>query len=734
MAIKPVLDCKFPQNLESSAAALEQEIGDRFAQNLALLEIAEASTAGIPEALAEALSILDQIMANGDSSSNLGSSADVAEQFGLQQTPSTELGDERFLFYGGVILLDGVVYLPNGSNNIENLRRLYFASGRSLTKTAEYLQSNRTLIFHGRTAMQVVAAKDPNRTAFTLDEIKTQLNANYLTERDIVVNTDSTTSVLMRDGFLAVDQSLAETKKQYGISDSEIATSVFHFNIVDNTTTALARYSNYGYAGEFLTAILNGDDLSVVSQETIDNKLNTNKAAATSIIGKIDFILSRIANLPDISGARDKIRAAIQALIKDHLSLIGDIRFQVSVIGETDTLAKLRANHTDAVIRRLLEQRTEVTGIKFGASDKEISKMLSGAYAMTPGSTLISNRFLSRGLSEEYNTKTLVKMYSDLYAADLSLSRGVTISNFTISKQSLIDFGGHSPKLDPATSYVNPDGSLGNPKLPGQIYQGQPSAGTPASVLAERMDVGRSFSISLRIKALDDLLEGIDQFFNETLGRPIAAVLKLLTELFKKAMAAIDLLGERAKGLLMPIKKALDSFMSKFLSLTGSGSFDSSLLKCAINFDFGISIDLIDQLLAFMDSITALLGNFISSLINWIADLIKNVICLPINLISAFIGGLGAALPSFCQAPSFDIGDPIKSALEELLAVANFKQANMMAFGTDLVRYRATVTGAPDKLSQFKSGGLCNSGAAGGFMAAAALNIGGGAVASPFGG
>ena len=54
---------------------------------------------------------------------------------------------------------------------------------------------------------------------------------------------------------------------------------------------------------------------------------------------------------------------------------------------------------------------------------------------------------------------------------------------------------------------------FGNSLEDGQVFEGQPSTATPASILAERMDATKTFNITTRLGAIDDALDQLNEFF-----------------------------------------------------------------------------------------------------------------------------------------------------------------------------------------------------------------------------
>jgi len=153
------------------------------------------------------------------------------------------------------------------------------------------------------------------------------------------------------------------------------------------------------------------------------------------------------------------------------------------------------------------------------------------------------------------------------------------------------------------------------------------------------------------------------------------------------------------------------------------GNFNSSLLKCAINWDIGISTDLLDMLYNYIMKFIGQVIAFLTKIKTWIADILTKLLCFPVNILNSFLGKIQMALPSVCKLPKFDLGTKLNDSLTKLLNCASVKGIILQSLDKDLLKLKLNVSAAPDRLGQFKNSALCESAATSNFMNASNLNV-----------
>ena len=108
---------------------------------------------------------------------------------------------------------------------------------------------------------------------------------------------------------------------------------------------------------------------------------NANRTLVSEIKNTVDFVIERFNTIPTEQKLKlkNKITSDLAEAIRNHTSLIRDTEFEVATVRELDTLEKLREVHSDDEIKYLLEERTDVTGIKFNPTDDEFRAQLGSA-------------------------------------------------------------------------------------------------------------------------------------------------------------------------------------------------------------------------------------------------------------------------------------------------------------------------------------------------------------------
>jgi len=738
--------CLFPHDLDAAIKQVEAELGARFLNNQALLADAEATLPGLEAIFNEGTTLLDELLSkngagtstfsNMDTTSSsdstvtgIATSEDVANQYGLLPDNATKEQQEKFVSNADVILVDSIVYIDGKKSdnikdaaNIENLRRLYLALGKDLAKTQDALKnSTQTIVAMDKLNLVVVPYKD-TVTPYPLAQIEVLLNQKQITNQDAAVTSDKRTVVLLKP-FLSRDKSKAETMATNNIPSYQIISNAFHLNDVDNSSTAISRYTSFGFLGDELDAIINGTDLINSNILWFSNTVSHLHANAYSLINIIDFILQRIAGNVDpnnpiittpeqIDETYQSLKRGVDALIVSHQEFISRSLFRVTSNLRSDIIDKLREKHTDEMIQNILERRTDIIGVYFDPPDdlflNHISRTMSAA---PPGSTYISNQAINGNTTPPVMDQQMqLSMYADLLDAKAALEKERNKFNLETAKRALAFY----IVKDPIAKTV---GAIGD------ILQGQPSAASPASILTPNFDIGSTMDIEKRKKNIYGSFSDLNDIYPQSVVGPLTDVINAAVALFDKAFKGIDRIIEQAQKTLFAMKKKLDSWLSKHMSLTGQGEFETSLLKCAVNWDIGVSTDILDRIFNFLMKALGQIISFIVKLKNWITDIITKILCLPVNLLNAFIGKLQQALPSACRLPKFDLGDKLNTSLKALMAVSTTRGVVLQSFDKDLAKLKMSVSAAPDRLGQFRDSALCESGATSNFMNASVLNV-----------
>lgn len=727
MVVRVTSKCKFPHDLNFAIKQLEDEIGSRLLDNQQLLKDAESLLPGMNALLDTGNNILNDILkANGagtPTSSNITTGSDVSDQYGLLPDNPTTQQQEEFLANAGITLIDGVVYLsgdmstdPTNTLNIENLRRLYFAVGRDLVQTEKLILSSKQTIFvHDSLSLAVIPAKSKNK-AYSLAEIRTMTSQNYLTKNDIAVTADYRT-VVSFSNYIALNKSKMSTLSSFetaGISSSQLISNVFHLNGVDSSPTAVSRYMSLDYTGEELNAILTGQDYVASNYTGLLGYVDELHADAAKIIPKLEWLEKVLTKNPDgdrfgVKSEFYDLAVPLGKLMDKHKALISATLFKVVTDLQTDIIAKLRTKHTDDMIKYMLEQRPDILGVYFDPPDDLLMGYISKiSSSCLPGTTYISNKAVNK-IPDILDQQVMLQMYCDLLDATQYLDTR-TKKNVTDAKNALYHYMNLTPL--PMIEYYQP------------VIQGQPSAASPGSILAPNFDVGKTMDIEKRKNNVYGTFKELNDMYGKDISGPLTEIIMSIVDFYSSVFKSIDSVIAKAEKTLFAFKNRLDAWLSKQSSLTGQGNFNSSLLKCAINWDISLSLPLLDTLFTFVMNIMAKVLAILSKLKAWISDILTKLLCYPVNILNSLIGKFQVALPSACRLPKFDLPANMTDALTKLMNCSSTKSIVLQALSKDLAKIQLAVSAAPDRLGQFQSSALCESSATSNFMNASILNVG----------
>jgi len=745
-------ECLFPEDLEAATVAMQELISDRLADNLSLLNQAQAAAGNLDALIDQGNAILQNLILAGDAATSIRNLSDLSTQFGTLDESPTLSDEEAFASKSGVIMFDSIAYLPGTSSpnaahedNIEILRKVYLAVGRSLSTVEEVYASPQSVVAYSNLSVQKIRPKRPGE-AFSLSEIKALLGDPYVSQYAVL---EDFSTIVLRSTYLGKDESLPVIGKKFGLQTSSIAVSVFHQDAVDNSTSSINKFQRYGFTDAKLSAILAGQDLVLSAQSPIQAQLTAEYAESASLIELENFVSLRFGTLgaQNKSTFVEKISARISALSTSYLATLTDSLFQVAIIREHDTLAQLRTKHSDDAIIRLLEERADITGLWWSPPDDAFGRALSQAMqSAPPGSSTLSNRYLNTQTFSKVDISEFMAGLADL--DDAGLENTLTKLQLSNSSRNLTEFQNHQPLrafstladgaakasneqspalqnvnsstvADPVTTATGYDSLSGQPPpqvggvfgtsvVSGEPLQGQPSASSPASVFTDLFDPGKTLNMGQRIA--DVITAANDTLFNlypPEIAAPLTRISNILASLFEQSMRTCARSVATARAILLPLKNKLDSFMSRFLTLTGSGSYEKSILKC-ITVNIGISLGALDNLLNIVTQIAAVAGLFLSAVAAWSGNLVDKIICLSSNLIDMFVGNV-PPVPAGCVVPRISLGSDLTAALERMKFVGVAKTIVFGAFSRDTVRVKIIVESAPTRTNQFKSGTNCSS-------------------------
>lgn len=728
MAYIPIQSCAFPNDLEAAAKQLLQEVGDQTIAALQTIKDTEAAGVGIGELLDQGCLTLSQIMAQANNTSVLKVCDDVSTNFGLEYGQATVQQDEEFLFRLGIILFDGVFYVDGSFsnvtgdiNNIEILRRLYFSLGKDLDAVSAVLAEKRyQLMLQTPEFFRLPARTLP----YTDAEVRTLLSRPFLTANQIARKPDNSV-VVYTQKFLLRNTSKNDVSARFGLNSSSLTGYSFNYLAVDNSLGGINKYLNLGLSSAEITSTLGEEDLDLSAPEAISSEIVTAKNIGNQIASSLTFILDRYDSLTDANRTEilNRTKLQISDLQTQHINVLARSQFKVATILQTDTLTRLRTKHTDEKIKYLLENRQEIVGIYFDAPDDLILKILNNTL-LNSGPTAVPNAFLNATPpTQTYDFRVLMQMQVYVEEATRELEAGAFRSNLENSRANIFSYLAALPDQAAASTSDT-------------IFGGAVCFSGPSGALLRNMDFNRSFDIKVRLGFIDDAISKLTGLFTDLIAKPLSLIILFLVAIINAINAALDRIIEMAQAVILPLKQKVDAFMSQYMSLIGSGSFDSSLLKCAVNYDIGLSTSLFDDLLALIEQLVTQLRNFLNGLAKLLADLLEKLICIPFNLLNQFLGQAEEAIglpTSICSFPRVNLGSDLEDALTKLRNAIQIRSVVLGAFSSDLVKFRAIVNGAPNKLNAFRESSICNSNGTRNFFNASILNLGGGFLPNPVG-
>lgn len=719
MAIDKAQQCAYPQNLDYATKQLLEYIGDTYNDLINQMDVIIASQDAIDTELDKSTDALNRILAKGSGSGITDVNA-VSENFGIPKQVQTTTEDEKYLFYSGLVIVAGVIYadgkyspLDEDKDNIEVLRKIYFACGRDFNKAKSIYAATKTKFL--KNYIKTSTLVPGKYRTLSLTEIKRKVYPTYVNEKFIVKMPDNNILV-QTQSFMTEDVTILETKRRFNVSNEYIKNDVVHVLSVANNSAAIKEYTRQGFNNVQLSAILSGQSYVDNQVSPLSEELAQIRYKGKIIIGDIEKIQSSALTLSSsqVITVKNRLNTNLKELLKLLKNAMSLAIFDVNTIVQTTTIASLLDRNSDSEIIHLLEDLPEVKGIYLNAPDDLLLRLIQAS----TGTTTVSNNFLNTQTNPKVDLNILLQMQSDVVYC---ISLIDFISDIKVRVRTLINMKNQLEIMitrDPTGTLNTTTTTTTNIPL-----QGQMSAVSSASMIIEQADIQKSFKLVQKLGNIDvELNKLLNKLSDKTL-KPIAAVISTLSGIISNVLKTLDEAVAKMKKSILPFKKKLEAFYSQYLSLIGSGEFETSLFKCAIDFNISLTFPIIDELLALIDNLVSLIREYVEKLAKMISDMLEKLLCLPINLINSLIGSIDATLPSICTVQKVNLGPELEDALKKLRALCTYHQTLFSVTNRDLLRFRAMVSSAPDKLSQFKNSSICNSSQAQNFLNVAFLNI-----------
>lgn len=633
---------------------------------------------------------------------------DLAEATGIDGA----IDDERRIFdTTEAVLTSGVVFAKSGQvspdDNIEQIRRLYFALGRDLVKLEKFLNEPASTNYRFRLEVLVLPPFD-SRRSLTLDEVRSRLNDTSIVSSDYAVLADKSIIYVKKIPLETPELSLAYVTEKLGIGSANSTSLIVHNGEVNTTSSSINKWVRLGYEGE-LPFILESADPSTDAVE-LNSDFSAVKSTVNKVINEMLFYRARLdgARQDNLKG---RISDQLNRVSNSILALVSNQLFQVTTLVQTTTLESLRSKLSDKEIEYLLGSQRYVRGIDFSFTDEQLSDLILSVNEILSGEPNLSSQFLNR----EEDIQAL--NYGTLLEALYNIQDAINYWNKNLVEIGTIDYViSRLRAIDALNIKVTP--TVNAP------VAGYPSFTSNGSLLLEKIDFLKNFSISVGLGDLDKALADLSRFYEAAIQRGLTKLLKAAANVLTQAIQSISQVKNLLQSQLFTLKRQLDEFMSKYMSLIGSGDFNSSLLKCAVDFNLGISTAIFDTLFSLLEALASKIEGLVGSLAAILQKAIDKILCPALIFVDRIIGSANQYLPPFCSfnAPILLPDDAI-AAIRSIRAVA-LLQNNMFSFYIgDVVRFRAVVTTARDRLTRFTSEAACMSNPATSMLNTAIVNV-----------
>ena len=712
MAARTPINCSI-DTTENLTKVLVDEMGELFEQATDLIAESEQLIADeeIEQVLVACNESLQDLLSAGDN----GNSAfqyieELPPLFGIDG-PDTQEDDERFIFDNtGCVISSGIFFKKvtgdsQYPDNIETLRRVYNSVGRDLTKVVQEYQSqlDTSYRYHLVTAM---AQPDISYKSLTLAEIRTKINDSTIVKSDYIELDDKTVLMVKKSPLLVPDITNAEIPSRFGVNTREVSSTILHKNSAKNTTAIINKWLNQGF-NEEVPSILDGEDPSS-GVDVIAPFFQQVKSQAGELLSSLNYYKSRFDSI-NPNSTKAKIDQSLQEIEHSVKELVSIFLSEVSVIREFDTLAKLRLKLSDEQIEHLLLNQRYVTGIDFEVTEDEMLNLFMSTMNQLSGDNGPSTQKLNSQPSlRDQNYQIILYCLADVLKAKEANSvltsqslNELILTITTLSSRVLIS---ELPAITPV--------------------QGFPCFNTAGSIALKRTDFDGNFGITIKFRALDDAIADLKRLYNEIIGKTLENIFKAIATGAQTAITMVNQLRDKLVAQIEPLKRKLNEFMSKYLTLIGQGNFDSSLFKCAVDYNLGLSTGILDALQILIQSLAEKINQLIALLLNKLLPLIDKLLCKPLAMVDSFIGSANSYMAGFCtmNAPELLTEDTIKY-LRDIRSIVAAQSVGFTAFSGNLVKLRAELNTAPDRLDQFKNGASCMGQAASQMMSGSIVNI-----------
>lgn len=683
MATQYQLVCPTDADLDRAAKAIEEEMAQNFKGISDLIDSLDTATP--TKDIDAALAVLDQIVnLGGDTLDNL------SDRTGMPPSQPTQLQDEQRLALLGIALINGIAWKLDGLlNNIEPIRRLYFALGSDKNKLLEILSrtSDDFVIVHSK-QNYIVLPNKKNGIAYTLEEIRTLLKNNSIQSNDIIKQDSKT--VIRTLSFISADTSIKTASKIGNTPEYNIITTVFHINEITDNSKTLNRYQNYGITDERLTSALFGEDLENFGQTKIEELIVSSKRKVARLTKLLGFLIDRfkIQTKESLNKTSADIGVISTDARKDLNTAQSMVNFKVVAIPDKKVYEKLTTKNSKDDFFYLLEKRTDITGIDFSFTDTQMQDLINSALTVKAGTpTLSAIKVNQTSTTDSQVANNIYKMQTKLTCIETNNKSPFTVLKLQAAKTCAEEYQLIFPYQDLLVQDTN--------------LIGQTCYDSPATQLGMRLNFNATWNIDNQIQAVMDML-GIS-----AISAALSAIIKWILKIAKSARQKADELINKMRQKILPWQQKYEALQSKYGSLVGGGSFDSSLIKCAVGFEMELASGLFDLLEELLKRLETLINNLINEILETLADLLEKILCYPIVLIENLLNKLNSQLPTFCKIMAIALPQDLEDALMELRRAIGMYGNVFGPLQSNLLIGKAAITNNLSKLAAFRQSAAC---------------------------
>jgi hypothetical protein len=696
MAIVQLKTCVAEGDLANALLNFNQQVGD-VTRDI-LNQITALPTDGLSDLMDQGQAILDKEIQPTTSNALMGA-------VGLplpHPTNQIQANEERLEPYG-IYMIDGVLYLKGGDNNIENFRRLYFAVGSNLSKFLQVINSTDKFAL---IQTYLVVQQLPLGQQWTVVEAQALYKNNAI--ENVYLAGDGYYYCVVPN-FLGINISKQTAANQHNLPVEQISTQIFWLSQISTDNATINQLQALGLNADEINAALSGTRLIDTLPSVYADQAALVNQDAGQALSQSRLFESRYAKINQ--SARDSFQQSIaQSISKTQTDLFilqDNIRFYGTLLTTPADIATFLTRNSQADLVYLFTQRRNIIAIDFTATNAQIIKIINQVLGVQAGNTSTSSIIANNQPNNPQNLDPTINQTNQQLVSSYCASNEFSAPQIKLTKL--------LTSISCLQSILTQTSTTSTVTTP-PVVQGYQSFDSPATTLALGSDILLSLNTDAITNALEALAAGYTGIFK--------VLIELLASLVRSMKAAMNQVVSSMRAQIESIMNKVNAFVSQFMSLHGTASLDSSLLKCSFNFNISPNLTIFTELEKFLDQMIAKVNNLIAGLVKVVYDFVNKLLCLPLNLFNGFMANVQNNLPSFCSLYKVTLPADIEKEMIQIRDTFQLQGNVYSAFSRDLVRVNVTVQATPQKLKQFKQNLVCQNPASTGLFGSISTAIG----------